>query len=113
MGIISDFTIEFNCSTEYAGLTISVTQDYQLSRISGVSLKHIRYIGIVSVPLLVWYQNSFVLLRAKKKLRGLVRQRTIPTERPPLVGEVNANFSGERVSRGRRNKSPRPLILVL
>jgi hypothetical protein len=27
----------------------------------------------------------------KKKLRGLVRQRTIPTERPPLVGEVNAN----------------------
>jgi hypothetical protein len=29
-----------------------------------------------------------------KKLRGLVRQRTIPTERPPLVGEVSANFSG-------------------
>jgi hypothetical protein len=28
-----------------------------------------------------------------KKLRGLVRQRTIPTERPPLVGEVSANFS--------------------
>jgi hypothetical protein len=24
----------------------------------------------------------------------LIRQRTIPTERPPLVGEVNANFSG-------------------
>jgi hypothetical protein len=24
----------------------------------------------------------------------LVRQRTIPTERPPLVGEVSANFSG-------------------
>jgi hypothetical protein len=23
-----------------------------------------------------------------------VRQRTIPTERPPLVGEVSANFSG-------------------
>jgi hypothetical protein len=29
-----------------------------------------------------------------KKLRGLVRQRTIPTERPPLVGEVSANFNG-------------------
>jgi hypothetical protein len=28
------------------------------------------------------------------KLRGLVRQQTIPTERPPLVGEVSANFSG-------------------
>jgi hypothetical protein len=25
---------------------------------------------------------------------ALVRQRAIPTERPPLVGEVNANFSG-------------------
>jgi hypothetical protein len=24
----------------------------------------------------------------------VVRKRTIPTERPPLVGEVNANFSG-------------------
>jgi hypothetical protein len=30
----------------------------------------------------------------KKKLRGLVRQRTISTERPPLVGEASANFSG-------------------
>jgi hypothetical protein len=29
-----------------------------------------------------------------KILRGLVRLRTIPTERPPLVGEANANFSG-------------------
>jgi hypothetical protein len=25
---------------------------------------------------------------------ALVRKRTIPTERPPLVGEVSANFSG-------------------
>jgi hypothetical protein len=25
---------------------------------------------------------------------ALVRQRTIPTERPPLVGEVSATFSG-------------------
>jgi hypothetical protein len=33
-------------------------------------------------------------MRFKKKLRGLVRQGTIPTERPPLVGKVNANFSG-------------------
>jgi hypothetical protein len=31
----------------------------------------------------------------KKKLRGLSPQaRTIPTEPPPLVREVNANFSG-------------------
>jgi hypothetical protein len=43
---------------------------------------------------------------------ALVRKRTIPTERPPLVGEVSANFSGERVSRGQRNESPRPLISI-
>jgi hypothetical protein len=40
------------------------------------------------------------------------RQRTIPTERPPLIGEVSANFSGYRVSHGQRNESPRPLISV-
>ena len=27
---------------------------------------------------------------------ALVRERTIPTERPPPVGEVSANFCGER-----------------
>jgi hypothetical protein len=42
----------------------------------------------------------------------LVRQRTIPTERPPLLGEVSASFSGERLSRGQRNESPRPLISI-
>jgi hypothetical protein len=32
----------------------------------------------------------------KKKLNSvaLVRKRTIPTERPPLVGEVSANLCG-------------------
>jgi hypothetical protein len=42
----------------------------------------------------------------------LVRKRTIPTERPPLVGEVSANFCGQRVSRGQRNRFPRALISV-
>jgi hypothetical protein len=32
-----------------------------------------------------------------------VRERTIPTERPPLVGEVTANFCGQRVPRGQRD----------
>jgi hypothetical protein len=41
---------------------------------------------------------------------ALVRKRTIPTERPPYVGEVSANFCGQRVLRGQRNGSPRPLI---
>jgi hypothetical protein len=30
----------------------------------------------------------------KKNSVDLVRQRTIPIERPPLVGEISANFSG-------------------
>jgi hypothetical protein len=43
---------------------------------------------------------------------ALVRERTIPTERPPLVGEVSANFCGLRMSRGQRNGFPRSLISV-
>jgi hypothetical protein len=39
---------------------------------------------------------------------ALVRERTIPTERPLFVGEVSANFCGRRVFRGQRNESPRP-----
>jgi hypothetical protein len=35
----------------------------------------------------------------------LVRERTIPAERPPLVGEISANFCGLRVSRGQRDGS--------
>jgi hypothetical protein len=30
---------------------------------------------------------------------ALVRKRTIPTERPPLVGEVSANFCGGQYNR--------------
>jgi hypothetical protein len=36
-----------------------------------------------------------------------VRERTIPTERPPLVGEVIANFCGLWVPRGQRDESLR------
>jgi hypothetical protein len=42
----------------------------------------------------------------------LVRKRTIQSVRPPRFGEVSANFCGERVSRGQRNKCPRPLISI-
>jgi hypothetical protein len=37
----------------------------------------------------------------------LVRERTIPTERLPLVGKVSANFCGYRVPSGQRNGSQR------
>jgi CRISPR/Cas system CSM-associated protein Csm4 (group 5 of RAMP superfamily) len=39
--------------------------------------------------------NKRKLHKTKKKLGGLSLQaQTIPTERPPLVSEVSANFSG-------------------
>jgi hypothetical protein len=37
---------------------------------------------------------------------AVVRKRTIPTERPPLISEVSANFL--RVPRGQRDESLRP-----
>jgi hypothetical protein len=39
------------------------------------------------------YQGSVMdLKKEKRNSMVLVRKRTIPTERPPLVGEVIANF---------------------
>jgi hypothetical protein len=38
--------------------------------------------------------NGSLLLTKKLNSVALVRERTIPTERPPPVGEVSANFCG-------------------
>jgi hypothetical protein len=43
-----------------------------------------------------------------KKVRRLVRKRTIPTDGQLLVGEVSANISARGLSLGQRNASPRP-----
>jgi hypothetical protein len=40
------------------------------------------------------YRNCAIVPQKKLCSVALVRERTIPTERPPLVGEVSANFSG-------------------
>jgi hypothetical protein len=53
-----------------------------------------------------WWQ--LVRLTNKTNSVALARKRTMPTERPPFVGEVSARFCGYRVSRGHRNGSPRP-----
>jgi hypothetical protein len=47
---------------------------------------------------------------SKKKINSMVwvRKRTISTERPPLAGEVTANFCGKRVPRGQRDGSLLP-----
>ena len=52
-----------------------------------------------------------VILKQYIKLNSvaLVWEQTIPTERPPPVGEVVPTFADRGVSRGQRNKSPRPL----
>jgi hypothetical protein len=42
---------------------------------------------------------------AKENTVASVRERTIPTERSPLVGEVSANFCGQKVPRGQRDGS--------
>jgi hypothetical protein len=50
------------------------------------------------------------LTQKKLKSVALVRKRAIPTERPPLVGEVSVSFCVQRVLRGQRSEFPRPLI---
>jgi hypothetical protein len=57
-----------------------------------------RYVAIRPPLLSTWRHYSMVL----------VRKRTIPTERPPVVGEVITNFCGYRVSRGQCDGSLRP-----
>jgi hypothetical protein len=54
----------------------------------------IRFICLRQGPVASSFERGNELSISIKKLRGLVRQRTIPTERPPLVCEVSTNFSG-------------------
>jgi hypothetical protein len=64
----------------------------------------------VSTSFLTQYSISCFNLTLYKNSVALVCKQIIPAERPPLVGEVSTNFTGQRVSRGQRNQSPRPLI---
>jgi hypothetical protein len=49
--------------------------------------------------------NTKVDKQTKNKFRGLGSRANYTDERPPLVGEVSANFYGYRVSRGQYNGS--------
>jgi hypothetical protein len=51
-----------------------------------------------------------MILKKLKKSVALVRYRTMPIERPPLVGEVVPTFADRRVLRGQRNGSPQSLV---
>ena len=48
-----------------------------------------------SGPALIQIASQY-LYRKEENSVALVRERTIPTERPPPVGEVSANFCGYR-----------------
>ena len=69
----------------------------------------ILYVVVVDSSFII-YLNIYIKLHINSV--AIVRERTIPTERPPPVGEVSANFADRGVSRGQRNGSPRPLISV-
>jgi hypothetical protein len=60
--------------------------------------KILEELPIIGTKYLTQLFNATLLLNyfPKKKLNSmvLVRERTIPTERPPLVGEVIANLCG-------------------
>jgi hypothetical protein len=51
---------------------------------------------------------SSSMSRRAERMVTKVCERIIPTERPPLAGEVSANFCGKRVSRGQHDGSLRP-----
>ena len=42
---------------------------------------------------IIWWRYIYIYI-SKLNSVALVRTRTIPTERPPPVGEVSANFCG-------------------
>jgi hypothetical protein len=63
---------------------------------------------IVVVVVVVVHYYYYKTKLTKTNSVASVRERTIPTERPPLVGEVNSNFCGWRVPHGQRDGSLRP-----
>ena len=54
---------------------------------SAFQYKEMRFIGRVCLHDIFW-------TKLKLNSVAIVRERTIPTERPPPVGEVSANFCG-------------------
>jgi hypothetical protein len=44
--------------------------------------------------LAVTSNRNLMIFKEQKNSVALVRKRSIPTERPPLLGEVSANFCG-------------------
>jgi hypothetical protein len=115
--VYSGTSVNFHCTTEPHPLRrqTSVTAETASNRLStvSISLNVIQRLVLVTGHSGAWIEmcvtwmdfgitrtrrwiNSIDVNTAKLKLNSvaLVRERTIPTERPPLVGEVSANFCG-------------------
>jgi hypothetical protein len=66
------------------------------------------FLCTLSIYMEVWVVLTSLSMEQKRNSLAWDRERTISTERPPLVGEVGAKFCGSRVPRGQRDGSPRP-----
>jgi hypothetical protein len=65
---------------------------------------------ILAASSLKFIEFELVLRKRSDVLNSVawVQERSIPTERPPLIGEINANFCGYRMPSGQRDGSPLP-----
>jgi hypothetical protein len=54
----------------------------------------IKYVNLGTYNFAIVYDNKYLGKILRFNSVALVRDRTIPTERPPPVGEVSANFCG-------------------
>jgi hypothetical protein len=60
-----------------------------------IAIAAIVVVNIVVVVIFnIIFTTTIIIIAIKLYTVALVSKRTIPTERPPLVGEVSANFLG-------------------
>jgi hypothetical protein len=68
-------------------VSVAQTESFQKRQIAVENYEYnpVRIMVVCSSPLKLWYR--------KLNSVAVVRKRTIPTERPPLDGEVSATFA--------------------
>jgi hypothetical protein len=85
-----DWWVVSTCSIEHPGF-ISPARPLGLFKRSTCMALYKKFCGTSTQQWLLWQVPEAI-----KKLNSVawVRERTMPTERPPLVGELSANFCG-------------------
>jgi hypothetical protein len=76
-----------------------ISEDHVWAIGSKISYVRLFYYNIKAILMQMGLESAYIhdnTKKLKKKLNSMVwvRERTIPTERPPLVGEVIANLCG-------------------